>query len=447
MIRSTSSSRVRWSSRAAFILTAAGSAVGLGNIWKFPYITGRNGGGLFVLVYLVSIAFVGLPILLAELKIGQTRQMNAVDSYQLTEKKSALWYLPGILAVLTPSLVLSYYSVVGGWIIDYLFSSLRKLASSTDAMPSRDQLEQLLASPSRQLLGHTCFLFATIVICFGGVNRGLEKCNKVLMPGLLILLGALFVYCLGLEGFEQAWHFLFDFKVLELKPKSLLEAIGHSFFTLGLGAGVMLTFGSYLEKSQDLFKIGLSVAILDTSIALLAGLIVFSISFSYGMSPSSGPGLIFNSLPALFEQMRWGDVVAIVFFLSVAFAALSSSVSMLQPSVTLLEEKFGFSTFRSVSLIGGFIFLVGVLNALSFNVLSNIKILGRSVFDFFDNLSSCYFMPISGFFAVFFLGWRLRSLEPEMELSGISWVNAWLWFSVRWISPVSLVILVLYLAL
>lgn len=421
-----SAARAHWSNRLAFILVAAGSAIGLGNLWKFPYVTGVNGGGAFVLVYLICIALVGLPLLLAELSIGQTSQSNAITAFEVTHRKGSPWRMIGWLGVLSAFLILSFYSVVGGWVLDFTFRSLsNQFAGKTDSQIS-EFLSQLFSNPARQIFWHFLFMSATVGIVVGGIQGGIEKWNRILMPALLGLLGLLLINSFFLPGFGEALKFLFRPDFSKLHAAGVLEAVGHSFFTLSLGMGCMITYGSYLNKKEDLKRIALSVAFLDTLIAMVAGIIIFSIVFSFQLQPGGGPTLMFKTLPVLFTKMTGGYFISIAFFLLVAFAAFTSAVSLMEVVVTYWVENHKLDRNHTSVYVGLFTFFLGILSALSTNVLSQFHVAGgMTFFDLFDKLTSNIFLPLGGLLISLFFGWILgekavqsatgKDLPPVMQ--------------------------------
>jgi neurotransmitter:Na+ symporter, NSS family len=411
------STRGHWSSRLSFILAAAGSAVGLGNIWKFPYITGVNGGGAFVAVYLLCIAGVGLPILLAELFIGQKAQANVVRAFEITHRPRTPWRLVGWLGLVSAFLILSFYSVVGGWVLDFIFRSLTNQFAGHSDEAIQGVLGSLFASPARQLFWHALFMGGTVAIVLQGLNAGLERWNRILMPGLLILLLLLLVRAAFLPGFGQALSFLFVPNTERLTAAGVLEAVGHSFFTLSLGMGAVLTYGSFLRSNEQLTRTAFSVAALDTLVALTAGTVIFAVVFSYGLDASGGPTLMFQTLPMLFARMVGGYFVALAFFLLVGFAAFTSAISLLEVVVAYWEERYGTARTLIVLVIGAVIYVLGIPSALSTNLLADAKLLGHSFFDFVDKLTSSILLPLGGALIAIFFGWVL-SPQAADELLG-----------------------------
>ena len=438
--------RSQWGSRLAFILAAVGSAVGLGNLWKFPYIAGVNGGGAFVLIYLVCITLVGIPIFISELYIGQQGQSNSVQSFEILDKKGSWWQIPGWMGLISAFLILSFYSVVSGWIIDFEFKSIMGTLLNQSEEEIQGAFGSLLSNPLRQSLWFFVFVCLSVAIVWHGVQKGLERWNKILMPTLFLILIGLLFYSLSLDGFKEAFYFLFSWDTSKLTPKGVLEAVGHSFFTLSLGMGTILVYGSYLSKSERLPMVAVSVAILDTLVALVAGLIIFSIVFTFDLEPSSGPGLIFSTLPSLFAQMPGGYLLSATFFLLVTFAALSSAISILEVIVSYASEKYHMDR-RKVLIIAGLLtYLLGLLSVFSFNKLSDFKILNHTFFDLFDTLTSNYLLPLGGLLTALFFGWKLGEKAVAKSLGNPSQkvlVQGLLW-SVRVIAPLAILIIVLH---
>ncbi|HAR41389.1 MAG TPA: sodium-dependent transporter, partial [Bdellovibrionales bacterium] len=393
--------------RIGFLLAAAGSAIGLGNIWKFPYITGVNGGGAFVLIYLVCIAAVGIPIFVAELFIGQRSQRNAVAAFDVVHRPGSPWRLVGLLGIVSAFLILSFYSVVGGWILDFLFKSIGNQFAGHSDQEIKGFLGSLFAAPLLQLFWHAVFMGITVGIVLKGLNAGIERWNRILMPSLFLLLLFLLIRVLFLPGFGQAIEFLFSWETSRLTAKGVLEAVGHSFFTLSLGMGAMITYGSYLQNREQLLRTALSVALLDTLIALVAGIVIFSIVFTFGLQPGAGPTLMFETLPVLFTKLSGSYLISIAFFLLVAFAALTSAISLLEVVVAYFVENRGVSRKNAALVLGLVIYALGVLSALSSNVLSGVKVTGLTFFDLFDKLTSSVFLPFGGMVISLFFGWVL----------------------------------------
>ena len=437
--------REQWGSQLGFILATTGSAVGLGNIWKFPYIAGENGGGAFVLVYLGCILLIGIPIFMSELFIGQKSQANVVDSFEKLDKKGSLWQICGWILFISPILVLAFYSVVGGWCLDFAFNSLMNRFSGMSQDQISSALGNIFANPTRQILWHAIFMGICMFVIYHGVQKGLERWNKILIPLLALILVGLFIKAIFLEGFGEALSFLFVPDFTKLTIEGVLVAIGHSFFTLSIALGTLLTYGSYLSTRQKLPKLAVTIGILDTAVALIAGVVVFSVVFSFGLEPEAGPTLIFATLPSLFVQMTGGAFLSSAFFVLVSLAAITSAVSILEVPVVLVSERFCIKRGTSTFILGGIVFLLGILCALSFNHLADFKIIGYNIFDLFDKATTNWLMPIAGMLIALFVGWKLKpsvinELLKQFPRDDIKWVFLW---AIRIVAPVAVLIIML----
>jgi neurotransmitter:Na+ symporter, NSS family len=438
--------RGQWASRLGFILAAAGSAVGLGNIWKFPYITGQNGGGAFVLVYLFCIAIVGLPIMISELMIGRHTQKDAVGAFTVLENKRSPWKLAGWFSVGAAFVILSYYSVVAGWTLDYVWRALQGAFVGQSPEAIEGMFGGLIGNGTRQIICHFTFIALSLGIVIGGIRKGIERWSKILMPILFALLLLLFINGMLSDGATEALRFMFYPDFSKLTPASVLEAMGHSFYTLSLGMAIIITYGSYLSKGSNIVGASLRVALLDTSIALIAGLAIFSVVFAVGMQPSAGPGLVFKTIPIVFSKMPGGYFLAILFFLLIAFAALTSTISLLEAQVAYLIDERGWGRKQATSFLALLCFVVGVPSALSYNVLGSWTPLGDlSFFDSVDLIASNYLLPISGLLISVYVGWFWKKEEDKKQLLSASpaWVYTLWHFMIRYVSPLAVAI-VLY---
>jgi len=442
-------SRALWASRLGFILAAAGSAVGLGNIWKFPYITGQNGGGAFALVYLVCIAIVGLPIMMAELMIGRHTRRDAVGAFIQLEGNRSFWQAAGWVSVGAAFIICSYYSVVAGWTLDYVYRAVTGSFTGQSAETIESMFGGLISDGPRQMLWHMIFMLLCLGIVIGGVQKGIERWSKILMPVLFVLLALLFMNGLFSKGAWEGITFMFRPDFSKLTPGSVLEAMGHSFFTLSLGMAAMITYGSYLSRSEDLLAASLRVVVLDTVIALMAGLAIFSVVFSVGMEPAAGPGLVFKTIPVVFSKIPGGALLAIVFFLLLSFAALTSNISLLEAQVAYLIDERGWGRKRATLFLAGLAFVVGIPTALSYNSLSEWTIIGdRVFFDSADLLASNYLLPISGLLISIYVGWFWNGTEEKEELiaGGAGWVYPLWHFLIRYISPLAVAVVLYFKA-
>lgn len=440
-----------WSSRLAFILAATGSAVGLGNIWKFPYITGENGGGAFVLVYLLCIALVGLPILIAEVMLGRRGRRSPIQTMtQLARQdgRSPRWALVGWSGVIAGYLILSFYSVIGGWSLAYV----GKAASGDFAGASSDTIGTmfggLLSNPGTLMLWHSLFMLIVLAIVIRGLKSGMEKAINLLMPLLFLLLLVMVGYAMSTSGFSQAVSFLFQPDFSKLTTEAVLTALGHAFFTLSLASGAMMAYGSFLPKEYSLVSTAATIAIVDTVVALLAGLAIFPLVFANGLEPAAGPGLIFQTLPLAFSNMAFGTLFGTLFFALLLIAAITSAISMLEPAVEWLEEKKGIGRLKGALLAGGSVWLLGITTVLSFNHWSDLHPLaflpafeGKTFFDIFDYLTANIMLPLGGLFMVLYAGWCMKpqALAQALALPESPVFNG-LRFVMRFVAPLLVVV-------
>lgn len=425
--------------RLGFIMASAGSAVGLGNIWKFPYMTGENGGGAFVLVYLLTITFIGLALFLAETVMGRLSRNDTVSAFEsLSTKGSHLWKYAGFI-ILTGVFILSFYTVVIGWILKYIVLSFGTLPSSVQnagglfgSMVTTDTYEQLFY--------FTLAFAITFWIVSRGIKAGIEKMNLVLMPLLILILLVLFAYGISLKGFGQAFSFLFMPDFSKLHSSSILAAVGHAFFTLSLGMGSIMTYGASMSDKENLFRSSVMVAFIDTAVALVAGMVIFTFIFHFGAQPAQGPGLVFVSLPALLSSLGiTGNIIAVAFFVALAFAGITSAVSIVEPVVMYLMNRFHLSRATSLMLLGIVSYLMGIMA-----LLSNIQTLkhfvtffGKGFFDIMDFMSSSVMLPLGGMLIAIFVGFFIdRSRLEDLLLPHMSKTVFNVWYvCIRYITP------------
>ncbi|RQW89777.1 MAG: sodium-dependent transporter [Geobacter sp.] len=442
----TKQKRGLWSSRLGFIMASAGSAVGLGNIWKFPYITGMHGGGAFVLFYIFCIFAVGIPLMLGEMIIGRHTHKNPVGAFK--SLRGGPWTAVGWLGVIAGFVILSYYSVVAGWAVNYLWFALQGTFSSQHALKVPELFSELLSSDLRQLFWQSVFMASVIGIVLGGVSKGLERANKVMMPILFLILVVLAGYGIFSPGGPTALRFLFYPEWSKLDAQSMLEALGHALFSLSLGMGAMLTYGSYADEKTNLPTAAFSVSCMDTCVALLAGIAIFPIVFTYGMQPAGGPGLVFKTLPIVFSRMPAGSMFAVLFFLLLVFAALTSAISLLEVVVAYYCDEQKWSRNKATLLIGFLIFLLGVPSALSNNLLKDLHLIGdRNFLDSIDFLASNYLLPLGGLLITIFTGWVLttRVAKSEVEKGEVHFHFYQIWhFLIKYVSPVLVAIIFLH---
>tara|TARA_R110002072_G_scaffold121618_1_gene255622 strand:+ start:509 stop:1921 length:1413 start_codon:yes stop_codon:yes gene_type:complete len=457
MAAKRSSIHGQWSSRWAFILAATGSAVGLGNIWRFPYLAGENGGGAFVLVYLVCVVLVGLPILMAEILLGRRgRQspINTMAALAADEGLSRHWQLLGWMGVVAGFIILSYYSVIAGWTLAYIFRTGTGLFVDADAALSKQVFTDLTSDPEKLLAWHTMFIVMSVVVISRGVKSGLEKAVKFLMPALFILLLVMVGYAMSTEKFMEGISYLFvpDFERLADKnffADILLPALGQAFFSLSIGMGAIMIYGSYLSQKSSITFNCFTIAIADTSVAILAGIAIFPVVFTYGLEPAGGPGLIFITLPIAFGQMPFGTFFGTLFFVLLLFAAWTSAISLLEPAVTWLVENRNMSRVKATSIAGIIAWTLGLVTVLSFNhwafPFSFAGVIKENgFFDIFDILTSNIMLPIGGLLVAIFAAWLMSRSSTVDELGlddGLAY-QAWR-FAVRYVAPVGVIVIFL----
>lgn len=440
MEKSGKGKRENWGSRFGFIMAAAGSAVGLGNIWRFPYLTGENGGGAFIAIYLVFILLIGVSIMLAEFTIGRRSNLAAVGAYKKYDNR---WTFAGVLGVLSAFFIMGFYPVVGGWASAYVVKSFTGLLSG--AVPIGDVFGEFISNPIQPLLWMLGFLILNVTIVAKGIAGGIEKAGKVLMPTLFILLVAIAVRSMTLPGAGAGIEFLFKPVWSNVDGSTILAALGQAFFSLSLGMGCMITYGSYLSKEENLVSSALTVTILDTSIAILAGLAIFPALFAFGMEPTQGAGLVFVVVPQIFAEMgALGPIFSTIFFIALTVAALTSSVSLLEVVVAYLIDQKNMARTKAVYLTGGIMVFTGILSSLSMGLMSGVTIFGAGFFDLFDILTDKIFMAIGGMFLAIFVGWFMKKEDLKDELTNggtIKFALFDVWYGlIKYVIPVAIAI-------
>ncbi len=436
-----------WSSRFAFVLALSGSAVGLGNIWKFPYIAGVNGGGAFVLVYLVCVFAIGLPIMMSEILIGRRGRRNPVATMGLLgeeEGGTRKWRAVGLLGVAAAFLILSYYSVVAGWAVAYIFEAGSGEFVGADAERVGEIFGNLTGSWVSSGLWHTAFMAMTVAVVARGVEQGLERAVRILMPALVGLLLLLLGYSMIEGNFAEGFAFLFAPRFDELTPDGVLAALGHAFFTLSVGMGAVMAYGAYVPDDTSIAATSVAVVCMDTAIAILTGLVIFPIVFAYGLDPGEGPGLIFQSLPIAFGQLPGGTVIAVIFFLLLTFAAWTSAIGLMEPAVAWLMESRDLERPVTAIVVGVVIWALGLLSVLSFNVLADVEFGRGTFFDSVDFLTSNILLPAGGLAIAVFAGWIMCANSTSDELDPSAGIGYRLWrVSSRFIAPVAVMLIFL----
>jgi NSS family neurotransmitter:Na+ symporter len=428
---STQSSDGRWSSRWLFVLAAAGSAVGLGNIWKFPYIAGENGGGAFVLIYLVCVAFVGAPIMISEVMLGRKGRASPINTMRkLTQAAgaSSRWTFLGWMGVLAGILILSYYAVIAGWALNYIWLTASGTFDSASAQVATTTFDQLQQDPLAMMGWHGVFMLITIWIVARGVSRGLESAIKWFMPLLFVLLLVLLGYSMSSGGFAQGWAFMFDFNWSVVGPETWLIAMGQAFFTLSLGMGTMMVYGSYVPEDSHIGSTVLTIVALDTFVAVAAGLAIFPLVFVNGLEVGQGPGLMFVTLPLAFGQLPMGALFGTVFFVLVSFAAITSAISLTEPAIAYVVEEYNAKRSRVAISLGVFCWLLGLGTVFSFNIWADVKpLFGLNFFELVDQLSQNIMLPLGGLLIALFTVWALPQIivREQLEVSSDRVMLCW----------------------
>ncbi len=437
----------QWSSRWMFILAATGSAVGLGNIWRFPYITAENGGGAFVLIYLVCIVLVGFPIMMSEILLGRRGRRSPIHTMETLAKeegRSRHWRLVGVMGVFTGFFILAFYSIVAGWTLAYMVRAASGMFAGAGAQETGEIFAALVSDPERLLAWHTIFMIMTVFVVSRGVKQGLEQAVSYLMPALFLLLLFLVGYSMTTSGFATALSYLFRPDFSQIGPSTVLVALGQAFFSLSLGIGAVMTYGAYLSDNAHIPRTTVTIGILDTSVALLAGLAIFPIMFTFGLQPEEGgPGLIFKILPIAFGQMAYGNVLAFIFFTLLMFAAWTSSLSLLEPVTAWLVEKTSYSRMRAAISAGVVAWVLGLGSLLSLNLWSEATLFGMTFFGFVEYLSVNIMLPVGGLFIAVFAAWFMSRSATFAELRlGNKAYLAWK-VAARFIAPAGVILILL----
>ncbi len=445
-----------WSSRWAFVLAATGSAVGLGNVWKFPYMAGAGGGGAFVLVYIFCVALIGVPIMMSEIMLGRRARRSPVNTMRVLAREagaSPIWQLVGWMGMVTGFLILSFYSVVAGWTMAYVFRVADGAILAQSPLGVRQAFGALVGDPRQGLLWHTLFMLMTTAVVARGVRAGLERAVKLMMPALFLLLLALVFYAVRNGAFREGFEFLFRTDFTKLTPAVLLGAMGQAFFSLSLGMGAIMVYGSYLPRRSSIAGTTLVIVAADTMVALLAGLAVFPIVFANGMEPASGPSLIFQTLPLAFGQMPGGAVWGGLFFVLLVLAAWTSSISLIEPAVAWLTEARGVHRAAASALAGLLAWSLGILTVMSFSDWAfEFKFLGmqkaNGFFDILDILTTNLTLPLGGILIVAFAGWVMpRALAgEELDVRSRTAFELWSWLA-RYVAPALVTVLLVFLLL
>lgn len=438
----------QWSSRWAFIMAATGSAVGLGNIWRFPYLTGEYGGGAFVLMYIGCVLLVGIPIMMSEVLLGRRGRQSPINTMASLAEEEGLtsgWRYLGWMGVVAGFLILSFYSVVAGWTLEYIFQ-----AGSGSFLTATDEeigeiFDSLLRNPGQLMAMHTLFMALTVIVVAMGVQSGLERAVKFLMPALFILLLLMVGYAMSTDGFEEGLYYLFYPDWSKLSGEGFLAALGQAFFSLSLGMGAIMVYGSYLPDDASIANTSVTIALADTLVAIMAGLAIFPLVFAYGLETGSGPGLIFVTLPIAFGQMPYGQIFGTGFFILLLFAAWTSSISLLEPAVAWLVENRGIARARSAAIAGLIAWVLGIGSVLSFNLWQDYRLFDKTYFEIVEYVTSNIMLPLGGLLIAVFTAWLMsrKAVIEELGLGEGLIFRTWL-FVVRYVAPIGVVIIFLH---
>lgn len=440
------SKRDSFGSRIGVIAAAAGSAVGLGNIWRFPYVLGENGGGAFLIIYITIVFAIGIPVMMSELVIGRRANRNPVGAFK-TLAPGKPWYLVGLMGVIAAFMILAFYTAVSGWTLEYIYQTLIGGFNDKSSAELSTMFDSFRSDSLRPVLWFVIFMLATAGIVLGGVRKGIEKSTKILMPVLFILLIVMCVKSLALPGAGKGLTFLFRPDFTKITGNTILMALGQAFFSLSIGMGTLITYGSYIQKDNKLASTAVNVSLIDMSIAILAGIAIFPAVFAFGISPASGESLTFIVLPSIFQQMAGGMIFAFFFFFLLAIAALTSTISVLEVIVAYFTEQLNLSRRMAVLLSIISMFILGISASLSWGLMSNFKIFGFNIFDLFNNVTANILLPLGGLLIVGFLGWFFPGREVKDELSNGGTLKVRYYslyrFIIRFIAPVAIALVFL----
>lgn len=444
----------QWSSHWVFILAVTGSAVGLGNIWRFPYMVGESGGGAFVLLYVICVLLMGIPIMMAEILLGRRGRQSPMNTMRVLAEEEGLsrhWQLLGLMGMIAGFLILSYYSVIAGWTLAYIFRTGAGVFEGASADTTIKIFNELVSDPEKLLAWHTVFIVMCTVVVSRGVKSGLEQAVCYLMPALFALLLIMVGYAMSTDKFVEGLVYLFvpDFEKLAGNFREVfLNASGHAFFSLSLGMGAIMIYGSYLPDRASIFGTTMIIAAADTVVALLASIAIFPIVFTYGLEPASGPSLIFITLPIAFGQMPGGAFFGTLFFFLVMIAAWTSGISLLEPAVTWLVENKGLTRIKATTVSGLVVWLLGICTILSFNHWAfSFNFFGltkeNGLFDIFDIITANFMLPIGGMLMAIFVGWRMARQSSRDELKVNEKIYRIWWFTIRYIAPAGVLLICL----
>ncbi len=442
------SKRGTFASRFGVVAAVGGSVVGLGNIWRFPYVAGENGGAVFIIIYICISLLVSVPIMLSEFSIGRSTKRNSMRAFNKLAPGTK-WKFVGYLGILTAFVILAFYCVIAGWALEFLREALFNNFAGKTAEQITENFNMFVSSGWKPAIWTTVFIIASVAVVYAGVEKGIERYNKIFMPLFVVLLVGLMLYTLSLDGAKEGASFLLKPDFSKLTGRTFLNALGQSFFSMSLGMGAMITYGSYIKKEENMFRVAGMVAATDVFVAVLSGLVIFPAVFSFGISPTSGPELVFITLPNVFAQMGAGYIVSVIFFMLLFLAAITSSVSLIEVVTVYIYEEMRLSRRRAACYVGLGTFIMGMLSIISQLPGSSIKIGGQNLVSFFDHLSSNIMLPIGGLFIVIFTGWVFAPAKFKAELTsnfkyGVK-IYPIVYFLIKFVAPVVITLLFLNL--
>jgi len=433
-------------SRLGVIAAAAGSAVGLGNIWRFPYVTGENGGGAFLLVYVLFILVIGVPVMLSELALGRRSQRNALGAFKKLAP-GTWWHIIGMMGIAAAFFILAFYTTVSGWTLEYLFLSIGNSFEGQSKEELNVTFEEFRNNGYLPLLWQLMFMLFTALIVYKGIKNGIEKYTKLLMPALLLIIIVLGIRAVTLPGSGTGLTFLFQPDFSKINADVVLQALGQAFFSLSIGMGALITYGSYIKSNEDLGKTAFSVTLTDTLVAVLAGVAIFPAVFAFGIEPQSGPSLVFITLPMIFQEMTGGYFFALIFFVLLVIAALTSTISVLEVVVAYVSEELNMSRRKATILSAGSISVLGILCTLSQGPMPEIHIGNRNLFDILEFASANIMLPLGGLLIVLFAGWYMKREDLYDEISNKESLKIHLiwayYFIIRFLAPVAIALVFL----
>lgn len=440
------SNRAQFATKIGVIAATVGSAVGLGNIWRFPYMAGENGGGAFLVIYICCVLVLGIPLMCAEFAIGRKAQTNAGRALKVLAPNSA-WHIIGYIGILASTLILGYYMVISGWVVEYIYQALKGELFTKSADVITNNFNVFKTDVWRPLVWVFSLLVINYLIISRGVTKGIEKASNVMMPLLFLILLVFCGYALTLPGASEGLNYLFNPDFSKIDGGVVLAAMGQAFFSLSIGLGILITYGSYFKREVNLPRTGLTVSLLDVLVAILAGVMIFPITASFGISPTQGPDLIFVTLPNVFKQMFMPGLWAVLFFVFAGVAALTSTISLFEVAIAYISEEFKLGRKKASFIIMVIVAILSILSSLSFSVLSEVKLFSMNFFDLFDYFSANILLPVGGFLLAIYVGWVMKKKDFRAELSRTEETSSLLYklilFSIRFIAPVAILFIFL----